>query len=86
MARDGSFKLPMEEPVMATAALPRTDFTLDVLGRYICNTLDDYYASIDPRARNGGAAHPEARHADTIILGGGTFGAVMAARLFGREP
>lgn len=71
---------------MATIGPARTDFTLDVLGRYICNTLEDYYRSTDPHSRpDRTTAHPEARPADMIIIGGGTFGAALAARVFGQD-
>lgn len=57
----------------------RTDFSLDITGRYVCNGLDEYYSSIDTSKR------PDARPADMIVIGGGTFGAVLAARLFRRD-
>jgi hypothetical protein len=46
----------------------RTDFSLDITGRYVCNGLDEYYSSIDTTKR------PGARPADMIVIGGGTFG------------
>jgi choline dehydrogenase-like flavoprotein len=72
---------------MATSAKPwRTDTTLDVLGRYVCNGLDEYYRSADPNPRfDRPETRPDARAADIIIIGGGTFGAALAARFFGRD-
>ncbi|MEU7058194.1 family 16 glycoside hydrolase [Streptomyces sp. NPDC046197] len=62
---------------MPTSLVPQTtDFTLDVLGRYVCNGLDEALASTDT------AAHADARPFDLIVLGGGSFGAVLASHLF----
>jgi len=61
---------------MPTSLVPQiTDFTLDVLGRYICNGLDEALASADT------AAHADARPFDLIVLGGGSFGSVLASHL-----
>ena len=65
---------------MATHATAQvTDFTRDIIGRYVCNGLDEALASTD-RAR-----HPDARPFDLIVLGGGTFGSVLASHLFNRD-
>jgi hypothetical protein len=56
-----------------------TDFTRDVIGRYVCNGFDEALASTD-RSR-----HPDARPFDLIVLGGGTFGPVLASHLFTRD-
>lgn len=62
---------------MATSVAPQpTDFSLDVMGRYVCNGLDEAQASMDT------ARHPDARPFDLIVLGGGSFGAVLASHLF----
>jgi choline dehydrogenase-like flavoprotein len=53
-----------------------TTFSLDDIGRYVCNTLDEAKASQDP------AVHSDARPFDFIIVGGGSFGAVAATHLF----
>lgn len=64
---------------MATNPKPSiTDFTRDVLGRYICNGLDEAKASADP-------ANPNARPFDVIVIGGGTFGSVFAQHLFFKD-
>ena len=47
----------------------RTDFSLDIAGRYICNGLDEALASLGPGARPF----------DLIVLGGGSFGAALAS-------
>lgn len=53
-----------------------TDFTRDVIGRYVCNGLDEAIAST-----NGGASPFQ-----YIILGGGTFGGALASFLTGLDP
>src|SRR5215212_4983145 len=63
---------------MATVRTPEdTHFSLDILGRYGCNTLDEALDSSVP-----GRRYPEARPFDHIVVGGGSFGAVVASRLF----
>lgn len=65
---------------MATAPKPQvTDFTKDVIGRYVCNGWDEALASADP------TRHAGARPFDVIILGAGSFGAVVAQHLFARD-
>jgi choline dehydrogenase-like flavoprotein len=56
-----------------------TDFTRDVLGRYICNGLDEARASADTGRRT------DARPFDVIVVGGGSFGAAFAQHLFFRD-
>ena len=53
-----------------------TSFTLDNMGRFLCNTLQEAFDS----AAQTVAGHK--RDFDVIIIGGGTFGAVMAEHLF----
>jgi choline dehydrogenase-like flavoprotein len=61
---------------MATSPnTPVTDFTRDVLGRFTCNGLDEALRSADKGVR------PDARPFDLIILGGGSFGGVLAQHL-----
>src|SRR5712664_2324418 len=57
----------------------RTTFSLDVLGRYICNTWQEAMGSSDQAIR------PDARPFDVIVLGGGTFGAAVAQHLFNQD-
>src|SRR5512134_1513315 len=72
---------------MATSPRPLvTDFTRDVLGRYICNGLDEALRSTDRTvARPDGRPQIEARDFDIIVIGGGTFGAVVAEHLSFRD-
>ncbi len=58
---------------------PNTPFTLDITGRYVCNTLDEAIASIDR------TADADARPFDIIVLGGGTFGAALACHIFNHD-
>jgi 3-keto-disaccharide hydrolase/GMC oxidoreductase len=53
-----------------------TSFTLDNLGRFLCNTLEE---ALDSAAQT---VAERQRGFDVIIIGGGTFGAVMAEYLF----
>ena len=65
---------------MATpSAAQYTPFTKDVLGRYICNGLDEALASTDS------SRSPNARMFDVIIVGGGSFGSVCAQHLFTQD-
>jgi GMC oxidoreductase len=54
-----------------------TDFSLDVLGRYVCNTFDEAKVASEPSL--GG------RPFDFIIVGGGTFGSALAEHLWFRS-
>jgi choline dehydrogenase-like flavoprotein len=63
-----------------------TDFSRDVLGRYVCNGLDEALRSRDPAAlRPDGRPQVEARDFDLIVIGGGTFGAVIAEHMSFRD-
>ena len=64
-------------PTPATAQY--TPFSKDVLGRYVCNGLDEALASTDS------SRSPNARMFDVIILGGGSFGSVCAQHLFTQD-
>lgn len=56
---------------------PTTPFTRDIIGRYVCNGLDEAIASTSGDA--------DARPFDLIVIGGGSFGGVLAARLARRD-
>lgn len=59
-----------------------TDFTLDVLGRYVCNGFDEAQHSADKNGqRPDGSPQNDARPFDVIIVGGGSFGSVLAQHL-----
>ena len=53
-----------------------TSFTLDNMGRFLCNTLQE---ALESSAQTAGGRR---RDFDVIIVGGGTFGAVLAEHLF----
>lgn len=57
-----------------------TAFTLDNQGRFLCNTLQE---AIDSAAVTVGGRK---RDFDVIVIGGGTFGAAAAQRLFENDP
>ncbi len=69
---------------MMTSAAPQvTGFTRDVLGRYVCNGLDEALRSADKNGRRpDGSPQHDARPFDIIVIGGGTFGSAVAAHLF----
>ena len=59
-----------------------TDFSRDVPGRYVCNNFTEAEASTDPNPRpdvGRNDARSDARPFDIIVIGGGTFGAVIAS-------
>jgi hypothetical protein len=56
-----------------------TSFTLDNMGRYLCNTLDE---AIDSA---GQMVAGKPRDFDVIVVGGGSFGSVVANGLFMRD-
>src|SRR5258705_1155696 len=53
-----------------------TTFTLDNMGRFLCNTLPEALDSV------GQTVGGRTRAFDTIVVGGGTFGSVVAEHLF----
>jgi hypothetical protein len=68
---------------MATSkSVQLTDFTMDVLGRYMCNGFDEAMHSSDKNAqRPDGSPQTDARPFNAIIIGGGSFGGVLAQHL-----
>ena len=66
---------------MATALTSEyTSFTLDNMGRFLCNTLQE---ALDSTVRTVGGRE---RKFDAVVIGGGTFGAVVAEQLFLHDP
>src|SRR5215213_86215 len=53
----------------------RTDFSVDIPGRYTCNGLDEALASV------GAGGRPF----DLIVVGGGSFGGALAQQLFAND-
>jgi len=72
---------------MATSNIPQvTDFTRDIIGRYICNGLDEALRSADVHAlRSDGSSQEDARPFDVIVIGGGSFGPILAQHLFNSD-
>jgi choline dehydrogenase-like flavoprotein len=66
---------------------PDTEFSRDVLGRYVCNTFEEALVTNDANARTaaGLPARGDKRPFDFIIVGGGTFGAALAEHLWFRS-
>jgi choline dehydrogenase-like flavoprotein len=58
---------------MASLTAQYTDFSKDVLGRYVCNSLDEALRST--------AGRPDAKPFDLVIVGGGSFGGALAQHL-----
>ena len=68
---------------MTTKLAQETDFTRDVLGRYICNGMDEALASTNPNGkRPDETPQNDARPFDIIVIGGGSFGPIFAQHLF----
>ena len=61
---------------MAPLAAESTTFSLDNMGRFICNTLQEAKDSA------GQVVGGRTRDFDAIVVGGGTFGSVVAEHLF----
>src|SRR3954453_13370503 len=68
---------------MATAKTAQlTDFTTDVLGRYMCNGFDEAMHSTDQNGqRPNGSPQNDVRPFNAIIIGGGSFGGILAQHL-----
>ena len=61
---------------MSASVITSTTFSLDDIGRYVCNTFAEAKASQDTAQR------ADARPFDVIVIGGGSFGAAVATHLF----
>jgi hypothetical protein len=68
---------------MATSKTAQlTDFTMDILGRYMCNGFDEAMHSADKNAqRPDNSPQNDARPFNAIIIGGGSFGGILAQHL-----
>src|SRR5262245_14672970 len=78
-----SGQLATRRITMASSKTPQlTDFSIDILGRYMANGLDEALHSIDKSAqRPDGTPQSDARPFNAIIIGGGSFGGVLAQHL-----
>ncbi len=71
---------------MTTSKPQTTDFTKDVLGRYISNGMDEALNSTDKNGqRPDGSPTSDARPFDVIVIGGGSFGPAFAQSLFSND-
>ena len=61
---------------MTSPIAQHTDFTKDVLGRYVCNGLDEAIAS---------TSGVDGRPFDIVIIGGGSFGSALALHTLSRD-
>src|SRR3954468_9896810 len=67
---------------MSSSTAQLTDFSLDILGRYLCNGFDEAMRSTDKNAgRPDGGPQSDARPFNAIIIGGGSFGGILAQHL-----
>jgi len=67
---------------MSSKTAQLTDFSVDILGRYMCNGLDEALHSIDKNGqRPDGSPQTDARPFNVLIVGGGSFGGVLAQHL-----
>ena len=65
---------------MSSSTAQLTDFSLDILGRYLCNGFDEAMRSTDKNAgRPDGGPQSDARPFNAIIIGGGSFGSFIRA-------
>jgi hypothetical protein len=69
---------------METMALTTeyTSFTLDNMGRYLCNTLQEALHSTGQQDVGLGTPPKDGRPFDVIVIGGGSFGSAIAQHLF----
>src|SRR5215216_5304186 len=65
---------PLADVKLRAGSVPRiTDFSQDVMGRYVCASFDEAMRSTFGR--------PDARPFDIVIIGGGAFGGTLAEHL-----
>lgn len=64
-----------------------TEFSRDVLGRYICNTFEEAERSTRKEAQPeiGRGERLDAKKFDIVVIGGGTFGAAFAEHVWFRD-
>jgi choline dehydrogenase-like flavoprotein len=62
---------------MTSATAQYTDFSRDILGRYVCNGFDEAIAST--------TGSPDAKLFDIIVIGGGSFGCAVAQHVLQRD-
>jgi len=69
---------------MAVQPLPTefTTFTKDILGRYVCNRLEEASGGAFAQDSAKPTDRPDARPFDVIVIGGGSFGPIMAQHSF----
>jgi choline dehydrogenase-like flavoprotein len=65
--------LPAEKEVHMALGIEKTSFTLDVIGRFTCNHDEEALAAIEG---------PHARPFDVIVVGGGSFGPILAENIY----
>src|SRR4051812_35896736 len=66
-----------------SGSVQTTDFTKDVIGRYVCNGFDEAKRSTDASGlRPNGSPQSDARPFDIVVIGAGSFGSVFAQHLF----
>ena len=70
-----SVPLLVPDPSGTVVDIQQTSFSLDNMGRFLCNILSEATASAAQTVAG------RAREFDVIVIGGGTFGAIMAEHL-----
>jgi choline dehydrogenase-like flavoprotein len=61
------------EVIMANVGIEKTSFTLDVIGRFTCNTDEEALAATN---------RADARPFDVVVVGGGSFGPILAENVY----
>jgi choline dehydrogenase-like flavoprotein len=79
MANPNSLTFLREDFLVDRVALQRTTFTIDALGRFLCNTWTETTGAIlDPDLLAASGAF------DAVVIGGGTYGAYCAEKIWRR--